>query len=286
MRLLVESGEHCELLLDERLRDLPCQSIEADEIWTYVRKRQGNLEPHDDDEAGDQYTFLTLDPLWKLIAAHVTGRRTAETAADFITLIRDRIPGRIELFTDGWNEYLSTIDEVFDERTVHYAQVIKPQFGAGLKIVRQFGGPDPEAIGTSYVERHNATLRQQVRRLTRKTLAFSKKLRNLQPQCRSTWPGTTGVGSGSNTPPISQRAKDLCGRLHHAAAADGSQPGPKEGSLVVDHGDPARRRSVPQPVEREERYLPAEERVLVSSARSLLSPPVRGFMRIFRDARH
>ena len=180
MRLLVEAGEHCELLLSQRLRDLPCSYIEADEIWTYVRKKQGNLGPADDDEAGDQYTFLALDPLSKLIAAHVTGRRNIDTATDFITLVRDRIPGRLELFTDGWPVYVEAIDEVFDERTVHFAQVIKPQFGAGLKIVRQFGGPNPDAIGTSYVERQNATLRQQVRRFTRKTMAFSKKLRNLQ----------------------------------------------------------------------------------------------------------
>ena len=179
-RLMVDAGEYCETLIDRELRNLPCRVIEADEIWTFVRKKQGHLTPVDalDPEAGDQYTFIGLDPRSKLIAAHVVGRRDAETTTTFVAQLRARIPGRIRLFTDGFPEYLPALDGVFGAAHVDYAQVIKPLAGGGQHVVPQLGNPGHAS--TSLVERHNATMRQQIRRMTRKTLAFSKKLRNLR----------------------------------------------------------------------------------------------------------
>lgn len=177
---MVDAGEYCETLIASELRNLPCRVIEADEIWTYVRKKQGHLTALDvdDREAGDQYTFVGLDPRSKLIAAHVVGRRDAETTTTFVEQLRARIPGRLRLFTDGFPEYLPVLDGVFGVENVDYAQVIKPLDGGGQKVVRVLG--DPGHASTSLVERHNATMRQQIRRMTRKTLAFSKKLRNLR----------------------------------------------------------------------------------------------------------
>lgn len=180
MKLLVEAGEHCQAILDG-LRNLPCRTIEADEIWTYVRKKQGHLEPKDlgDPEAGDQYTFIGLDPRSKFLAAHTVGRRDAETTTTFIEQLHERVAGRrLRLFTDGFPEYLPALDGIYGCENVDYAQVIKPLDGGGQKTITRLGKPGHAS--TSLVERHNATMRQQLRRFTRKTLGFSKKLRNLR----------------------------------------------------------------------------------------------------------
>ena len=176
----MDAGEYCETLIARELRNLPCRVIEADEIWTYVRKKEGHLTAADahDPEAGDQYTFIGLDPRSRLIAAHAVGRRDAETTTDFLAQLRMRIPGRLQLFTDGFPEYVFAVDGIFGAGGIDYAQVIKPLDGGG-QFVRQIRG-DPDHASTSLVERHNATMRQQIRRMTRKTLAFSKKLRNLR----------------------------------------------------------------------------------------------------------
>ncbi len=182
IRLMVQSGEHCQILLDRTLHDLPCQTIEADEIWTFVRKKEYRLtEAEAGIGIGDQYTFVALDPLSKLVAAHWVGRRNQRTTDRFVSQLRGRLSGRINLFTDGFQEY-ETATRGWD---IDYAQVIRPKsgdasWGKQLEIVRVRGNPDYNRIGTSYVERNNLTIRQQVRRFTRKTLAFSKKLHNLR----------------------------------------------------------------------------------------------------------
>ena len=184
----MDAGEHCQCLLDEYLVNLPCQTIEADEIWTFVRKKQGHLTAADqlDPEAGDQYTFVGFDPVSKLVAAHVVGRRNAETTTDFLDQLRERVPHCINLFTDGYPEYLPAIDGVYGAAAPAYAQVIKPDPPApgekkgSIKIIRVLGPLDEAAIGTSYVERNNLAIRHHLRRFTRRTLGFSKKLRNLR----------------------------------------------------------------------------------------------------------
>ena len=181
MRYLVLVGEHCQSLLDRHLQNLPCRVIEADEIWTFVRKKQRRLTPLEkaNPEIGDQYTFVGFDPATKLMAAHAVGRRDFDTTRLFMEQLRRRIPQRIDLYTDGFPEYLTAIERVYGFPHIDYAQVIKPVPG-GLHIVRPLGKPDKSRIGTSYVERNNLTIRQQIRRFTRRTLGFSKKLRNLR----------------------------------------------------------------------------------------------------------
>ncbi len=157
--LLVAAGEHCQALMDAKLRNLPCQVIEADEVWTYVRKKQRQLTLLEkcDADVGDQYLFLGLDPYSKVIAAHAIGKRDAATTTAFLAQLRGRVPGRMVLHTDGFPEYPGAAEEVFGADIDFYAD-----------------------HQTTYVERTNGTLRQQVRRFTRRTLAFSKKLRNLK----------------------------------------------------------------------------------------------------------
>ncbi|MDE0001710.1 MAG: hypothetical protein OXQ29_03330 [Rhodospirillaceae bacterium] len=134
---------------------------------------------------GDQYTYVALCPRSKLVIAHTVGKRDAQTTTEFIKQLRIRVPRRIELFTDGYKEYPVAVEKYYGA-DVDYAQVIKPMkatttHGRGhLKIVIQMGDPFPQQIGTSYVERNNLTIRQQLRRFTRLTLGFSKKLRNLR----------------------------------------------------------------------------------------------------------
>ena len=180
LSLLVSAGEHCQVLLDEHLQNLPCRFIEADEIWTFVWKKQRRLNPHElqNAEIGDQYTYVAFDPYSKLVAAHVVGPRDAETTENFIAQLQHRVPGRLHLCTDGLSEYLPVIDNLYGA-DIDYAQVIKP-LPDRVRTIHMTGQPDPILVSTSYVERNNLTIRQHIRRFTRKTLGFSKKLRNLR----------------------------------------------------------------------------------------------------------
>ena len=196
LRLLVESGEHCEALLERELRRLPCPIIEADEVWTFCRRKQERLIGIDstNPEIGDQYLFVGFHPASRLVAAHAVGKRDAATTVEFLAQLRRRVATpKIQLFTDGFIEYPAAITQAFDDYCNH-AQVIAPErvpVGGSyaptrgrprkkLRIVKRLGQPEDAAIGTSYVERNNGTIRQQLRRFTRKTLGFSKKLRNLR----------------------------------------------------------------------------------------------------------
>ena len=179
MRLLVDTGAYCEGLLDNFLANLPCRVIEADEIWTFVQKKQNRLSVAElaDRTMGDAYLFVGFDPFSKLIAAHVVGKRDAETTTGFLDQLRRRIPGRIQLFTDGFQEYLAAVDGLYGT-AIDYAQVIKPvkaqpgETKGHVETIVWCGTPALETIGTSYVERNNGTIRQQLRRFTRKTVRF------------------------------------------------------------------------------------------------------------------
>jgi IS1 family transposase len=194
MRLLVLAGEHCAAVLDNRMRDVRCAAIEADEIWSFVGKKQNRLneEERKSTELGDQYTFVAFDPDSKLVPVFYVGRRNVESARLFVSQIRDRVIGRIQLSTDGWRAYWPAVDEAF-AGDVDYAQIdkhyVQDPMGLGrysppkvqsTTIVEICGTPDPRRICTSYVERNNLTIRMQTRRFTRLTNGFSRKLRNLK----------------------------------------------------------------------------------------------------------
>ncbi len=135
-RLLVETGEKCEALMDQRLRGLPCTEIEADEIWTFVGKKQRHLTPKDrllNPELGDQYTFVGFDPTSKLIAAYAVGKRNAWTTTEFLLQLRDRIPGRIQLSTDGFVHYPAAVGGIYGT-DIDYAQIDKRYAGGGCPL--------------------------------------------------------------------------------------------------------------------------------------------------------
>ena len=191
IRLIREVGQRCNDYLDKELRYLRCESVEADELWTMIKKAQRrltNAERNNGSEYGHCYVFTAIDADTKLIITHSVGRRTEENAFNFIADLRKRIIGKFQLTTDAFNGY-ANIDTVGFRKRISYAQIIKvyrsnqdkkesysPSEFIGIRTSIICGKPDITRISTSYVERQSLTMRTQMRRFTRLTNAFSKKL--------------------------------------------------------------------------------------------------------------
>jgi IS1 family transposase len=192
MRLGVRVGKGCTALMDTKMRDLPCTRLEADEIWGFVGKKENSVKKGDSPELGSVWTWCAIDADTKLVPTFKVGRRTAKDATAFMQDVQSRMRNRVQLSTDGFHGYAEAVAKSFGPN-VDYAQIAKiygtNAFGerkyssSGVlssKKMIQWGQPDVDLISTSYIERLNATTRLHMRRLTRLTLAFSKKLENFE----------------------------------------------------------------------------------------------------------
>lgn len=193
MRLGVKVGQGCKALMDFKLQNLPCTRLELDEIWGFVGKKEKHVKPEDDTSIGSVWTFCAIDAETKLVPAFRVGKRDAATANAFLEDVAERMTGRVQISTDGLRAYEEAIERSFGG-DADYGQIIKtyghestegqrrysqPEFVSSEKKVIA-GRPDMDLISTSYIERLNATTRLHMRRLTRLTLAFSKKRENFE----------------------------------------------------------------------------------------------------------
>jgi IS1 family transposase len=192
-KLLVDAGRVCAVFHDEKVRNVKARRVQVDEIWSFTYAKQKNVAKAKaaPAEAGDSWTWTAIEADTKLIISWLVGGRDGDYAMGLMDDLQSRLANRVKLTSDGHKAYLDAVQGAVGG-DIDYAMLVKlfgpapdsskgrysPAECTGIRKTRIEGNPDPKSVSTSYAERHNLNMRMQMRRFTRLTTGYSKKIEN------------------------------------------------------------------------------------------------------------